>query len=45
MKISKGELKIKNYLDKNKIFYIQQHTFLDCKYKKKLRIDFFLYQN
>jgi len=41
-KISKGELKIQKFLDKNKINYIKQHTFLNCKYKKKLRFDFFI---
>lgn len=39
---SKGELKIKDFLDKNNIKYIQQKTFDDCIYKQKLKFDFYL---
>ena len=41
---SKGELKIKELLDKGKIKYIFQKTFDDCRNKnnKKLKFDFFL---
>lgn len=39
---SKGEEKIKLILNKNKINFIEQHTYDDCKYKYKLPFDFFL---
>jgi len=39
---SKGELKIKKYLDSYNINYIQQKTFKDCKYKRFLKFDFYL---
>ena len=41
-KISKGELKIKNWLNMNKINYIQQYKFIDCKDKSPLPFDFYL---
>lgn len=41
-KLSIGEKKIKNYLDNNKIYYISQHTFENCKYKNSLPFDFYL---
>jgi hypothetical protein len=44
-KISKGELKIINFLDDNKISYIHQATFEDCKNPKtnrKLKFDFYI---
>lgn len=40
---SNGEVKIKYYLDKNKINYIPQYSFNDCKYKKKLFFDFSIF--
>ncbi len=40
--IFKGEEKIKEYLDKNNINYIEQHRFKDCKYKNTLAFDFYL---
>jgi hypothetical protein len=39
---SKGELKIRDFLNKNKIKYIGQHIFKGCEYKKLLRFDFYL---
>lgn len=39
---SKGEEKIKKYLDKNNIKYIRQHKFDDCKNQRKLPFDFYL---
>jgi len=42
---SLGELKIKNYLDSNKIEYAQQHKFPDCKFKRLLSFDFYLPYN
>lgn len=41
-KLSKGELYIKNYLDENKIKYVRQKKFKDCKDKKMLPFDFYL---
>lgn len=41
-KSSKGELKVKNFLDENNIKYIPQHFFPDCKYKNVLKFDFYL---
>lgn len=43
--ISKGEIKVKQFLDDNNIIYIQQKTFDDCIYKEKLRFDFYLTDN
>jgi very-short-patch-repair endonuclease len=40
--ISKGEKIILNHLIKNKIVYIHQHKFDDCKFKNKLSFDFYL---
>jgi len=39
---SKGENKIKNFLDNNKIKYINQKKFEGCKYKRDLKFDFYL---
>jgi hypothetical protein len=39
---SKGELKVKSFLDDNLIKYIQQHSFPDCRYKLPLKFDFYL---
>ena len=39
---SKGEIKIKRFLDNNKIVYVTQKTFDECVYKEKLRFDFYL---
>ena len=39
---SKGEKKIKEYLDNNNIEYIQQYRFEDCRNKKPLPFDFYL---
>ena len=39
---SKGEEYIKNYLERNKIKYIRQKSFDDCKYINKLNFDFYL---
>ena len=39
---SKGELKIKNYLDNNNIDYIREYKFKNCKNKKELPFDFFI---
>lgn len=39
---SKGELKVKQFLDTNKIEYIQQKTFDNCTDKEKLKFDFYL---
>jgi hypothetical protein len=41
-KESKGEKIIRNFLDENKIMYIRQKTFKDCKYKYLLLFDFYL---
>lgn len=38
--LSKGELKIKNILEENKIKYIPQYGFCDLKYKNPLKFDF-----
>ncbi len=40
--ISKGELKIKEYLDDKNIEYIQEKIFPECKDKRFLRYDFYL---
>lgn len=39
---SKGEIRVKQFLDNKKIVYITQKTFDDCVYKEKLRFDFYL---
>jgi hypothetical protein len=39
---SKGENKIKLFLESNKIDYTPQHGFKDCKYKQVLNFDFYL---
>jgi len=39
---SKGEVKIEEVLNINKIYNISQHKFLDCKYINSLEFDFFL---
>lgn len=39
---SKGELKIKEYLQNEIIKFIPQHTFKDCRYKNPLHFDFYL---
>ncbi len=40
--ISAGERKFKKLLEKNNITYIHQHKYDDCKYKNKLKFDFYL---
>jgi hypothetical protein len=42
-KNSKGEEKIKIYLEKNNIKYVPQKKFDDCRYKRKLPFDFYLH--
>lgn len=39
---SKGEMLVKKCLDENKINYIQQYKFKDCKFKRSLPFDFYL---
>lgn len=39
---SEGEIKIKKYLDDKNIFFSSQKIFDNCKYKIKLRYDFYL---
>ena len=39
---SKGEIEISKYLIDNKIYFIPQYRFKNCKYKKPLPFDFFL---
>lgn len=39
---SKGEDKIKNILQKNKIEFIRNHTFSDCLRSRRLKFDFYL---
>jgi hypothetical protein len=39
---SKGEMKIRNYFEKNNIRYLRQMTFNNCKNKKSLFFDFYL---
>ncbi len=39
---SKGENFIMNYMNDNNINYIHQYSFDDCKYKNKLKFDFYL---
>ena len=41
-RISKGELLVRNILDKYKFKYITEKVFPDCKYKKFLPFDFYL---
>jgi hypothetical protein len=41
-KESKGEKEIREYLIKNNVKFTRQHTFNDCKYKRKLPFDFYL---
>ncbi len=41
-KASKGELKVKKFLDDNKLEFIPQKTFDECKNKKLLPFDFYL---
>lgn len=41
---SRGENCIKNYLDNKNIKYNRNHIFEDCKNKKGLRFDFYLYE-
>lgn len=40
--ISKSEIIISNYLIKNNINFIQQHKFINCKFKRALPFDFYL---
>lgn len=40
--ISSYEKKVKEWLDENKVKYIQQYKYNDCKYKKLLPFDFFI---
>ena len=42
--LSLGEQAIKTFLEQNKIQYIQQYRFEDCKYKQPLPFDFYLPQ-
>lgn len=39
---SKGEMRVKQFLDSNKIEYIPQKTFDDCTCKGRLKFDFYL---
>ena len=41
-KTSKGEERVKKFLSKNKIDFIQQKTFVDCKDKNVLPFDFYI---
>lgn len=41
-KESKGELKIRDFFSKNKISFIAQKKFEECRYKKQLQFDFYL---
>ena len=41
-KESKGEREIRKYLESNKIKYIREKRFIDCKYKRPLPFDFYL---
>ena len=40
--ISSGELRIKEFLDKNNIIYVKEKKFDDCIFKRQLRFDFYL---
>jgi len=42
---STGEMKVKKFLDDNQIIYEEQYSFKGCKYKKKLRFDFAVFDN
>lgn len=39
---SKGESKIRDFLENNKIHYKREYKFKDCKFYKELRFDFYL---
>lgn len=39
---SKGEIKVKEFLESKGIEFIQEYTFDECKYKKKLPFDFYI---
>lgn len=39
---SLGEDKIKNFLEEINILYMKEYSFSDCKYKNKLKFDFYL---
>lgn len=41
-KDSKGEIEIRRYLENNKIEYLRQKTFENCKNKRLLKFDFYL---
>jgi Zn finger protein HypA/HybF involved in hydrogenase expression len=41
-KSSKGEIRIQNYFMKNNIYFIKEHRFNECFYKKSLSFDFYL---
>ena len=41
-KSSKGEDKIRKYLETNNIYFQEQYSFPDCKYKRPLKFDFYL---
>ena len=40
--ISSGELRVKKFLDENRIDYVFQHMFSDCKHIRVLEFDFYL---
>lgn len=40
--MSKGEIKVRQFLDSQKIKYVSQKTFDDCIYEQKLKFDFYL---
>lgn len=40
--MSKGEVRIRRFLDSHKTIYISQKTFDDCVYEQKLKFDFYL---
>jgi len=40
--ISKGEEKVKLFLEKNNIIYKKEHRFKNCRYKQPLKFDFYL---
>ncbi len=39
---SKGEKEIREFLNKNEIFFISEKTFINCKNKRKLPFDFYI---
>ena len=41
---SKGEYKVRQFLEKNNIKYYQQYRFNDCRYKSTLPFDFYIFQ-